>query len=119
MTVIGNRAFGFRRQDRPGGFRASGSGIIDWDPEQIPEKAARIARALARDCGFQSLSYDFLFDSVGELRVSEFSYGFVNHLAFKCPGHWDRDLVWHSGQIWPERAQAEDFLCKYRGMQGA
>lgn len=118
ITVIGNRAFGFRRQNRPGDFRASGSGIIDWDTEHIPEKALRIAHALSRDCGFQSMAYDFLFDSAGELRVSEISYCFVNHAVFKCPGHWDRDLVWHSGQIWPERAQAEDFLCKVRGVQG-
>ena len=54
-----------------------------------------------------------------EIRVSEISYGFVNHLVFQCPGHGDRDLVWHSGQIWPERAQAEGFLYKIRGMQGA
>ncbi len=118
ISVIGNRAFGFRRQNRPGDFRASGSGIIDWDTAQIPEKALRIAHALSRDYGFQSMAYDFLFDSVGELRVSEISYCFLNHAIFKCPGHWDRDLVWHSGQIWPERAQVEDFLCKARGAQG-
>jgi len=118
ITVIGNRAFGFRRQNRPGDFRASGSGIIDWDAEQIPEQAVRIAHAVSRDCGFQSMAYDFLFDSLGELRVSEISYCFLNQAVFECPGHWDRDLVWHSGQIWPERAQAEDFLCRVRGEHG-
>jgi hypothetical protein len=81
--------------------------------------ALRIAHGLSRDCGFQSMAYDFLFDSVGELRVSEISYCFVNHSVFKCPGRWGRNLVWHSGQIWSERAQAGDFLCKVRGMQGA
>jgi hypothetical protein len=119
ITVIGDRAFGFRRQNRPGDFRASGSGIIDWDPEQIPQKALQIAHTLSRDCGFQSMAYDFLVDSVGEIRVSEISYCFVNQAVFECPGYWDRDLVWHSGQVWPECAQAEDFLCKVRRMQGA
>ena len=35
ITVIGNRAFGFRRFNRPDDFRASGSGRIDWNPAAI------------------------------------------------------------------------------------
>lgn len=119
ITVIGNRAFGFRRRNRPGDFRASGSGSIDWDPERIPEKALRIAHDLSRDCGFQSMAYDFLVDSAGELRISEISYCYLNLAVFECPGHWDRNLVWHSGQIWPERAHAEDFLREVSEGRGA
>jgi hypothetical protein len=119
IAVIGNRAFGYRRHNRPGDFRASGSGLIDWDPAQIPERALQIAHSISRDRGFQSMAYDFLFDAEGDLRVSEISYCYVNHLVFECPGHWDEDLVWHPGQIWPERAQVEDFLREVLGKRGS
>jgi glutathione synthase/RimK-type ligase-like ATP-grasp enzyme len=112
VTVIGNRGFGFRRRNRPDDFRASGSGSIDWDPDPIPENALRIAHDLSRDCGFQSMAYDFLVDPQGGLRLSEISYCFLNQAVFECPGYWDRELQWHAGKVWPERAQAEDFLCE-------
>ncbi|HXV37009.1 MAG TPA: hypothetical protein VEC18_07660 [Myxococcota bacterium] len=114
ITVIGNRAFGFRRRNRPGDFRASGSGIIDWDPQPIPAEAVRLAHAISRDRGFQSMAYDFLLDRARELRLSEISYGFASHAVERCPGYWDRDLAWHPGHIWPERAQVEDFVQQVR-----
>ncbi len=55
----------------------------------------------------------------GELRISEISYCYLNLAVFECPGHWDRNLVWHSGQIWPERAHAEDFLREVSEGRGA
>jgi hypothetical protein len=110
ITVIGDRAFGFIRRNRPGDFRASGSGIIDWNPAEIPEKAVRIAHRVSLECGFQSMAYDFLIDEMGDPRVNEISYCYANFAVADCPGYWDRELVWHSGSIWPEHAQAEDFL---------
>jgi len=45
--VIGNRAFGFRRFNRQGDFRASGSGHLDWDPKQVDPAFVRLAFAIA------------------------------------------------------------------------
>jgi hypothetical protein len=57
---------------------------------------------------------------IRRLQAADFAVGgFRTRLVFECPGHWDRDLMWHSGQIWPERAQAEDFLREVRGERGA
>ena len=47
ITVIGDRAFAFRRFNRPKDFRASGSGLIDWDPAGIEEDAVRLAFRVA------------------------------------------------------------------------
>lgn len=110
ITVIGNRAFGFIRYNRPKDFRASGSGNIDYDISKIPIDAVKIAHQISKENKFQSMAYDFLFDTTGKVRLNEVSYCYVNELVYNCPGFWDRELKWHEGHIWPEEAQVEDFL---------
>ena len=110
ITVIGNRAFGYIRKNRPDDFRASGSGNFDVEPANIDLKAVRIAHSISRQCGFQSMAYDFLYDQDEQLRINEMSYCYVNHMVRDCPGYWDRELAWHEGNMWPEEAHVEDFL---------
>lgn len=73
ITVIGNRAFAFRRHNRPNDFRASGSGRIDWSPEQIPEDAILLAFATADKLKTQSLAVDILRRE-GQPVIAEISY---------------------------------------------
>lgn len=110
ITVIGNRAFGFIRHNRPNDFRASGSGSLDYDLNKIPPEAVRIAHQISEENGFQSMAYDFLYDHDRRILLNEISYCYVNKAISNCPGFWDRQLVWHAGQIHPEMAQVEDFL---------
>lgn len=112
ITVIGNRAFGFIRHNRPGDFRASGSGNWNMNPKNIPEEAVRIAHEISRANGFQSMGYDFLRAPHGKLLISEISYcyGSVNKAIYDCPGHWDANLEWHEGHMWPQEAHVEDFI---------
>jgi hypothetical protein len=110
VTVIGNRAFGFIRHNRPDDFRASGSGEIDYDPDRIPLEAVRLAHDISRRCSFQSMAYDFLVSERAGVLLNEISYCYLNTAVHGCPGHWDRDLNWIRGQVWPEAAHVEDFL---------
>jgi len=110
ITVIGNRAFGFIRENRPGDFRASGSGRIISEPENIPMEAVTTALKVSAKCGFQSMAYDFLRSPEGEYVINEISYCFSSKAVWDCPGHWDSDLNWHQGQLWPQVAQLDDFL---------
>ncbi|GBG57996.1 hypothetical protein SPFL3102_01716 [Sporomusaceae bacterium FL31] len=110
VTVIGNRAFGFIRYNRPNDFRASGSGLIDYDIEKIPREAILIAHCISQKLGFQSMAYDFLLTSDGKPVINEISYCYVNTAVYNCPGYWDKDLVWHEGNIWPEYAHIDDFV---------
>jgi hypothetical protein len=110
ITVIGNRAFGFIRYNRSNDFRASGSGNIDYDLSKIPMDAVRIAHQISIENKFQSMAYDFLLDTEGQVRLNEISYCYVNKAIYNCPGYWNRGLEWHEGHIWPEEAQVEDFL---------
>jgi len=110
INIIGRRAFGFRRHNRPGDFRASGGGELDYDPAGVDERCLRIAFEVSRAMGFQCMSYDFLFDGDGEPRIGEISYTFVDFAVFACPGFWDEELGWHEGHYWPEYCQLADLL---------
>lgn len=110
ITVIGNRAFGYIRYNRPQDFRASGSGNFDIDKKNIPIDAVRIAHQLSEQAHFQSMAYDFLLDEEGNVVINEISYCYVNWVVQKCPGYWDRNLVWHEGHVWPEQAHVNDFI---------
>lgn len=110
ITVIGNRAFGFIRYNRPNDFRASGSGSIDYDVKKLPLEAVQCAHRISKENGFQSMAYDFLYGPEGKVLLNEISYCYVNQAVYNCPGYWDRDLNWHEGHMHPEVAQVEDFL---------
>lgn len=109
ITVIGNRAFAFRRKVRSGDFRASGSGFIDHDPNGIDIQCVSTAFESARALG----SYSMAFDFVGSERDSrqlivEMSFGFKSEPVFDCPGHWTSDLTWCEGRRRPEDIIFED-----------
>ncbi len=113
ITIIGDRAFGFRRFNRPDDFRASGSGLIDHDPSKVDLRCIETAFRVSKAGRFQSMAYDFLFDA-GQPVIGEISYTFADWAVQACPGHWRPDLSWVEGPMWPETAQAEDFLKRVR-----
>ncbi|WP_110954067.1 ATP-grasp domain-containing protein [Anaerosinus massiliensis] len=110
ITTIGKRTFGFIRYNRNGDFRASGSGVIDYDKEKIPLKAVKIAQEISRKYHFQSMAYDFLLDEKGEPLIGEISYGFADVAIYNCEGYWDEKMAWISGHVWPEYAHVDDFI---------
>lgn len=113
VTVIGNRAFAYRRFNRPNDFRASGSGNFNVDPSQIDLRCVRAAFDAVRKLKSQSMAFDFLFR--GEARepvIGEISYCYVDWMVEKCPGHWDDQMNWHEGHMWPEDAHVEDFVAR-------
>lgn len=102
VTVIGERAFAFRRMVRDEDFRASGSGRIDYDTKQIDIRCIEIALRISKKMGFQSMAYDFLLNEVGEPEFCEISYTYVSRAVHCCPGYWDFGINWHEGHYWPE-----------------
>jgi glutathione synthase/RimK-type ligase-like ATP-grasp enzyme len=112
VTVIGERAFAFTRNVRPGDFRASGSGSLDYDDRRIDKRCLEIAFDVARRVGSQSMAFDFVRDAVGAPRVVEVSFGYLSKAVHDCPGHWDRGLGWHPGHLWPEDAILDDLLAR-------
>lgn len=110
VSIIGERAFAFRRFNRKSDYRASGSGIIDYDTDNIDLRAIEIAFNISNTLGFQSMAYDFLVNDSKELEICEISYTYVDTAVFDCPGYWDRNLNWHRGHFWPQYCQLVDAL---------
>jgi len=110
ITVIGDRAFSFRRMVRRNDFRASGSGMIDYDTGKIDIRCVETAFRVSKKLGFQSMAYDFLFTEDREPQFCEISYTYLSVAIQKCPGYWDPELNWHDGHFWPEYLHLVDAL---------
>jgi hypothetical protein len=116
VTVIGDRAFAFRRLNRPDDFRASGSGRIVWEPSEIDMAFVRLAFRISRLLNTQSIAIDGLYRD-GQPVVNEISYTYVSWAVQACPGHWvlhgdpeSGELEWTPVQVLPEDAIFSDFV---------
>jgi glutathione synthase/RimK-type ligase-like ATP-grasp enzyme len=128
VTVIGDRAFAFRRLNRPSDFRASGSGRIQWNPLEIDQEAVRLAFRVAQTLGTRCIALDVLRRG-REHVVIEISYTFASWAVRECPGHWtlrgdprSAPLAWVTGPLAPDAAIFQDFvdtLERRPGMQHA
>jgi glutathione synthase/RimK-type ligase-like ATP-grasp enzyme len=112
ITVIGDRAFGFRRMVRKNDFKASGSGNIDYDISKVNTKCVAIAFEVAGKLKSQSMAFDFIEDENSNPLIIEVSYCYLASAVKACNGYWDKDLKWHEGAMWPEDAIIEDVIAK-------
>ncbi len=110
VTVIGGKAFAYRRFNRPGDFRSSGSGNFDVSPEQINLGAVSIGFEVSKKLGFKTMAYDFLLDGDQQLRINEMSCQFIDWVVHSCPGFWDEELNFHPGHYWPQYTQLQHIL---------
>lgn len=99
VVVIGRRAFAFRRFNRPGDFRASGSGLTDLDPSQINLTCIELVHQLTATLGAQSMAYDFLLNQRGQAVVTEMSYTHPDKTVRRCEGYWSSDMEWVPGHM--------------------
>lgn len=111
VIVIGDRAFAIRRAVRKDDFRASGSGVITYDPAEIPLSCVESAYKWARELRAQCVAFDFLMQGKNPMIV-EISYSFTRKVYRPCPGFWDDDIRWHQGHFIPEHFMIEQFLAE-------
>jgi len=109
VNIIYGKASAVRRKVRPNDFRASGSGIIDYDMSKVPVEAIEIAFNLTKKLKFQSMAYDFVMDG-NKPKIVELSYGFgFLPTDFKA-GYWDSDLNFHEGEFNPFGWMVDGFV---------
>lgn len=120
VTVTGNRAFVFRRFNRPGDFRASGSGRIDWDHNKVDEDVVRLAYRVAHALDSQTVTVDILRRG-SEAVVVELGLAYASWAVRACPGHWvlsgnpeTGSMTWVEGSMHPEDAIFTDFVEQIR-----
>jgi len=117
VTVIGERAFAFRRFNRPNDFRASGSGLLDWDPENIDQRIVRLAFQISDHLQSQTVSIDAIYRGE-DIVVLELTLLFPSWMVKECPGHWCRlnggGLRWVDGKMPAEDAIFQDFVSRLK-----
>ncbi len=111
VMVVGGRAIANKRLVRKGDFRASGSGRIVYDRNEIDIECIKLAFDVAGKLEAQSIAFDFVY-KYGKPVVIEFSYAFSTGRERPEPGYWDRSLVWHEGPVDPYGWMVEGVLAK-------
>lgn len=96
VIIINNRAFAIKRECRKNDFRASGSGLIIYEKEQINEECIKTAFIVNKKIKSSCIAFDFIFDEKDSPLIVEISYGFTAKGYDSCEGYWDSQLKWHS-----------------------
>jgi hypothetical protein len=109
IIVIGDRAFGIKRMVRMHDFRASGSGIIRYEKDDIDMSCLKCSFDISDRIKSQCLAFDYVFNDTRPLLI-EISYAFLQTGYRDCPGYWDRTFAWHEGKFYPEWFMVEDFI---------
>lgn len=101
IIIIGDKAFAIKRMVRANDFRASGSGIIKYEKDEIDTRCINIAFEISEKLKFQCMAYDFVFDANNKPLLVEISYGFLPQVYTACPGYWDKNLNFYEGAFNP------------------
>jgi glutathione synthase/RimK-type ligase-like ATP-grasp enzyme len=110
LVIVGNRCFGLRRYCRKDDFRASGSGLFEYDPKLFDIRAIQLAFETVRKLDAQSIAFDFVILN-SEPKIVEISYCYTMGPAYdNCPGYWDSNLIWHDKIVNPQYFIIEDFI---------
>lgn len=98
VCVVGNKAFAIKRMVRTNDFRASGSGTILYNRNEIDERCIKIAFDVNKKLKMQSVAFDFVFDVDNNPLIVEICYGYTGRAYHKCEGFWTNDMQWHEGE---------------------
>lgn len=99
IIVVGGRAFAIKRMVRENDFRASGSGLVEYEKESIDIRCVQTAFDVFDKLKAQCLAFDFVFDKDKKPLIVEINYGYAKEVYDRCPGYWDRDLNWVEGSF--------------------
>lgn len=101
VIIIGDKAFAIKRMIRKDDFRASGSGNIVYDKNEINESCIRLAFEVNNKIKSLCTAFDFILYN-GTPLIVEISYGFTSLAYDLCPGYWDENLIWHEDEFNPQ-----------------
>lgn len=108
IAIIDNIALGEKRYIRENDFRASGSGIFDY--ENIDVEAIKIAFQIKNKLRVQTIAFDFVNDIDNKPLIVEISYGFGTNGISKSPGYWNETLDFINTKINPEDLIIQKFI---------
>ncbi|QLY39822.1 hypothetical protein HF295_02685 [Hujiaoplasma nucleasis] len=117
ITVIGDKyAFWFWRTNRNNDFRASGSGLIDYNTP-VDKSIIEYCAKINKDNNFDSMAYDILFDEKGNFYIIEMSYGYSDIAVRNSNGYFYisedgtvNDFI--KGHYWPQELWVKWLISK-------
>jgi glutathione synthase/RimK-type ligase-like ATP-grasp enzyme len=110
IVVIAEKAYGIKRLVRQNDFRASGSGKILYEAENIPLPLVKIAFDAAEKLKSQCAAFDFIYNEQGIPLIVEVSYGFSIKGYDTFVGHWDKQLNYYPGLFNPYGWMVENLI---------
>lgn len=100
VVVIDDKAVALKRLVRDNDFRASGSGKLVFENENIDKRYIEEAFKLNKKIKATSLAIDFIHSKDDNIYIVEISYGFpMTNFLDGSAGFWDKDLNWHQEQF--------------------
>ncbi|MCK4081107.1 ATP-grasp domain-containing protein [Acinetobacter radioresistens] len=105
VVIDGKFAIAEKRMVRKNDFRASGSGIFNY--ENIDLNIIRSSFEISQKLNVQSVAFDYVLDQNKKPLIVEICYGFGTQGINSAPGYWDENLNWYA-----EKICAEDLILK-------
>lgn len=106
LFTIGDRyAYFLYRQNKKNDFRASGSGMIDYDPSKHDLNAILYYLNINKEHNFDTMGYDLLYKQNGEFVTAEISYTVNAKAMYDAPGYYelkDGQLNFIQNKTWPQ-----------------
>lgn len=95
IIVVGDKLSFIGRKIRKGEFRASGSGDLFYERENVSMDVIESAFETSDKLGFKCMGYDYVVDSKTKKGyIIEISYGFSHDAVLKANGYFDRKGNW-------------------------
>lgn len=115
ITVIGDHvAYAFWRKNRKNDFRASGSGLIDYE-SPVPSEIIKYCMSLNKMLQFDSMAYDLILKDERYV-ITEISYGYKDHALYNAPGYYqlnpNGELSFTHQHTWPQQFWVDWLLKK-------
>lgn len=112
FQIIGRKVIAFKRHNRPNDFRASGSGLVDYNPKEVTGELVKEIYGFSKKMKMPFVSLDVIFNNSDPL-VLEANYNYVAAVPNRCPGYWtlrDKDFEWTKTPPHAERFTFEEFV---------
>lgn len=99
VIVLNKKAFAIKRLVRENDFRASGSGMIQYEKANFNEEIIKKSFEFAKRLNTQVVAFDYVFDNNKTPLIVEISYGYAIEGYDRCEGFWDEKLNFHKGKF--------------------
>lgn len=112
IVSMRQKAWGIVRGVRKDDFRASGSGIVEYNKDLFPPELIQLAFDHAESLKSDFVAFDYLWVNNNEFKLVEYSYGLSAKVYDRCEGYWSKDLSFTKTEEHLLMTHIKDWLSK-------